>query len=35
MHVKAYGKPELGDEINKKLESYYADYVSFMHWHSR
>ena len=22
-----YGKPELGDEINKKLESYYANYI--------
>ena len=26
----AYGKPELGDEITKKLESYYADYVKMM-----
>jgi MFS family permease len=26
----AYGKPELGDEITKKLESYYADYVKVM-----
>jgi hypothetical protein len=24
----AHGKPELGEEINKKLESYYADYAS-------
>ncbi len=26
----AYGKPELGDEINKKLESYYADYIKVL-----
>jgi hypothetical protein len=26
----AYGKPELGDEITKKLESYYNDYVKMM-----
>ena len=26
----AYGKPELGDEITKKLESYYTDYVKMI-----
>jgi hypothetical protein len=26
----AYGKPELGEEINKKLEGYYADYVKYL-----
>ena len=25
-----YGKPELADEINKKLESYYANYMKIM-----
>ncbi len=25
-----YGKPEMGDEITKKLESYYADYVKIV-----
>ena len=26
----ANGKPELGDEISKKLEAYYADYVKIV-----
>jgi hypothetical protein len=26
----AYGKPEMADEINKKLENYYADYIKMV-----
>ena len=28
--LTAYGKPEMGDTITKKLESYYADYVKIV-----